>query len=125
MNQAFEPYTAKALESLAGARSEAVNGRFNNAANRAYFAAYQAAVVALLRAGITRPIWAHDDVQALFAGQLIGRRKLYAGELRGVLSRLSTLRIRGDYEAQGVSSIQAQAAIRDAQTFLNRILGAS
>src|SRR5205823_6359850 len=41
----------KALESLAGAESELANGRYNNAANRAYYACFQAAIAALQRAG--------------------------------------------------------------------------
>ena len=39
----------KAAESFAGAESELANGRFNNCANRCYYACFQAAIVALLR----------------------------------------------------------------------------
>lgn len=46
------PFLEKALESLAGAQSEFANGRFNNVANRCYYAAFQAAIVALQRAGL-------------------------------------------------------------------------
>lgn len=37
----------KARESLAGAESEFSNERYNNCANRAYYAVFQAAIVAL------------------------------------------------------------------------------
>ena len=36
----------KALESLAGAESEFVNERYNNTANRAYYAVFHAAIAA-------------------------------------------------------------------------------
>ena len=39
MNELAEPYLGKARESLNGAFSELANGRYNNAANRACYAA--------------------------------------------------------------------------------------
>ncbi|GEM_PF-4465099 len=42
----------KAEESLDGAESEFVNRRYNNAANRCYYAVFQAAVYALTRRDI-------------------------------------------------------------------------
>jgi len=39
-------FLAKAEESLAGAESEFVNGRYNNCANRCYYASFQAAIAA-------------------------------------------------------------------------------
>ena len=47
-----EQYLAKALRSLQGAESEFANKRFDNAANRAYYACFQAALAALSNAGI-------------------------------------------------------------------------
>lgn len=40
-NERVDAYMRKATESLAGAQSEYDNGRFNNSANRAYYAAFQ------------------------------------------------------------------------------------
>jgi len=53
----IEPYLSKARECLFGAESELANGRFNNATNRAYYAAYNAAIVALIRAGMSSRRW--------------------------------------------------------------------
>jgi uncharacterized protein (UPF0332 family) len=125
VNDEAEAYRQKARESLAGAESETANGRYNNAANRAYYACYQAAIAALVSAGLKRPRWEHDYVQAQFASQLIGRRKLYPSELRSVLSDLSILRVEADYEVQDVSRSSAQRAVRDARRFLNRVLGST
>lgn len=69
-------YLDKAIESLAGATSEAANGRFNNCANRAYYACYQAAIHALLVSGV-RPRgneWPHAYVHAELARRLIRGR---------------------------------------------------
>ncbi len=75
-------FELKAVESLASAESEYVNGRFNSCANRCYYACFQAAVAALARHGITPPPggaraqWSHGFVQAQLVTQLIDRRKL-------------------------------------------------
>lgn len=91
MSEISDVFLAKARESLAGAGSEFINGRYNNAANRSYYACFQAAIAALDIAGVHRPAgsegWSHGFVQAQFVGILVNRRKVYAPELRDVLSR--------------------------------------
>ena len=114
---------SRARECLDGARSELANGRYNNAANRAYYAAYNAAIVALIKAGITRPRWTHDEVQALFAGQLIARRKLYAREMRRVLGDLTAVRWAADYGRSMISRAAAADAVRSAQRFVRHVTG--
>ena len=73
-------FLAKAEASLAGAESELSQGRFDNGANRSYYACFQAAVAALIVAGIRPPShdgrWGHDFVQARFVGNLVNRRKV-------------------------------------------------
>jgi uncharacterized protein (UPF0332 family) len=125
VNDEADAYRQKAWESFAGAESETANARYNNAANRAYYACYQAAIAALMGAGLSRSRWDHDYVQAQFAGQLIARRKLYPSELRSMLSDLSLLRVEADYEQKNVSRSSAQRAVRDARRFLNRVLESS
>jgi uncharacterized protein (UPF0332 family) len=48
-----QDYLAKARESFAGAESELIDGRFNNCARSVYYACFQAAIAALLEAGIS------------------------------------------------------------------------
>lgn len=57
-----EAFLGKAERSLAGAESELDLGRYDNSANRAHYACYQAAFAALLREGF-RPHdrWTHDS----------------------------------------------------------------
>lgn len=64
----IQDYLAKAQESLAGAESELAYRRFNSCARGAYYACFQAAIAALLEAGLPPPaptgLWGHDRVQA-------------------------------------------------------------
>src|SRR3954463_6566783 len=102
---------AKAQESLTGSESELANGRYNNSANRAYYACYQAAVAALYRAGVRPPRggdeWSHSFVAAQFDGVLINRRKLYPADLRNAVAQNYLVRVRADYEDASISQTQA------------------
>lgn len=106
-----------------GAESEFSGGRFNNCANRAYYACFQGAIAALQRAGI-RPQgaqWSHAYVPAQFEGVLINTRKLYSAELRGVLALTHGLRQKADYNEQPVSQAEANRVLRRARTFVQTI----
>jgi uncharacterized protein (UPF0332 family) len=125
MQNLADVFLVKAEESLAGAESEFANGRYNNCANRCYYACFQAAIAALLRAGIqpSGDQWSHTFVQGQFVGQLINWRKVYSGELRDVLSRTQLLRQTADYEYEQVTEVQAYRALRRARQFLAAIRG--
>ena len=73
------PFLNKAVECLTGAESEFSNQRYNNTANRAYYACFQAAIAALQRAEIRPPRdeWSHEFVPSQFDGVMINRRHLY------------------------------------------------
>jgi uncharacterized protein (UPF0332 family) len=116
-------YLDKAEECLAGARSELTQSRYNNCANRCYYACFQAAITALLDASI-RPVgatWGHDFVQAEFNGQLINRRKLYPAELRNTLEQNYRLRESADYRRDQVGEVRATRAVRRTEEFVGTI----
>ena len=111
-------YLEKAEGSLAGAADELGNGRYNNCANRCYYAAFLAAVSALVAAGI-QPVgragkWGHEFVWAQFVGVLINSRKLYPAELRDTFERLYRLREVADYQPDRITAVQASRAVRRA-----------
>lgn len=118
-------YLAKAQESLAGASSKFANKRFNNCANRCYYACFQTAIAALHHGGIKpqnqQGQWGHDFVQAAFIGQLINRRKLYPATLRDTLERCYALRQVADYGIAKTSEEQADRALRRARMFCETI----
>lgn len=121
LNRAF---LDRALESLAGARIDYDGGRYNNAANRSYYACFQAAILALQMEGIRalRRQWGHDFVQAQFNGQLINRRHLYSTDLRATLLDTYQLRRQGDYVEEPVTQIEAQRVLRRAERFVAAIV---
>ena len=123
----IQAFLTKAEQSLAGAASEFTNGRYDNSVNRCYYACFQAAIAALLHAGIRptdpRAGWAHAFVQAQFHGQLLNRRKLYPAELRNALVRLLALRRTADYEPDQVTATEAARALRRAREFVATIRG--
>lgn len=122
----IQTFVEKANESLAGAASEFSNGRYNNSANRCYYAAFQAAIVALMRAGV-RPRdedtgWGHDFVQAEFARRFISQRKVYPADYRAILSRAFILRRAADYRADHVPEVQARRNLRRVTEFVEALL---
>jgi uncharacterized protein (UPF0332 family) len=120
-----QDYLAKAQESLAGAESELAHRRFNSCARGAYFACFQAAIAALLDAGLspTDPAgrWGHDRVQASFADQLIRRHQRYPATLRRTLPDLIDVRQKADYRPASVSQREATQVVRRAQEFVREV----
>lgn len=122
-DQNADLYLQKSIESLAGAESELANGRFNNAANRAYYAAFQAAIAALLRDGISAQDgqWAHSFVQSEFVGKLINRRHRFPSDLRTTLQNLQKLRHNADYRGATMHRADASRAVRRSREFVDSV----
>ena len=116
----------KARESLDGARLAHAGGRYNNSANRSYYACMQAAIHALLAAGIAPPgrgtKWNHGFVQGQFNGLLINRRHRYGSDLRTVLPENYDVRADADYTDKPISEITALRALRRAERFVAAIV---
>jgi uncharacterized protein (UPF0332 family) len=116
----------KARESVTGARVEYEGGRYNDAANRSYYACYQAAVHALTLEGIRIPgggnEWGHDFVQSQFRGQLVNRGHRYETALRDTLQENYRMRVRGDYEERPVAEINVARALRRAERFVQAVV---
>jgi len=123
--ESVEAFLVKAEESLAGAESEFVNGRYNNCANRCYYACFQAAIAALLRAGMepTGPQWSHQFVQGRFVGDLINRRKVYPASLRTVLANTLALRQTADYKADNVNQREGARALSWTRPLIESVQG--
>lgn len=127
VSEISDAFLAKARECLSGAASELGNGRYNNCANRCYYACFHAAIAVLDLAGVRPPggrsEWGHSFVQSQFAGVLVNRRKRYPGTLRDTLTLLRRLRNLSDYEIVPVSEIQARRALRHARAFVTALDG--
>ncbi len=118
-------YLEKAIESLAGAESECANRRYNNCANRCYYAMFQAAIAALIAAGIRptgdRDRWEHEFVQARFAGVLVKRRKLYRSELVAAFNPVQATRLAADYDPGSVGEKEAGRSLAKAAMFVGNV----
>ncbi len=100
-------------------------GRFNNCANRAYYACFQAAIAALLRAGYgpsgSDGEWRHAAVQALFSQQLVNRRKTYPAALQMVLERGALIRATADYQETSVGRREVVRWLRRSREFVEAV----
>lgn len=115
-------FLSKARESVAGARAELEAGRFNNSANRSYYAVFQAGIHALILEGVRVPgggsEWSHPFVDAQFSGLLVNRRHRYETSLRNVIGDNRKLREDADYTTGSVSAIRASRALQRAERFV-------
>jgi uncharacterized protein (UPF0332 family) len=111
----------KAEESLNAAEICYSAGLYNSSASRGYYAMFQAAQVALERAGFKRPEWSHTALRAAFSNELTRRRKLYSPFLGRHLALGLELRLVADYEAGAVNRKQAKRGLRWAKDFVEQI----
>jgi uncharacterized protein (UPF0332 family) len=120
MNEEARLYLLKAVESLSGAESEFSAGRFNNGANRCYYACFQAAIAALIEAGIRPPRdeWGHDYVQSQFVGLLVRRRQPYPSDVSNTLQQAMFLRHIADYSTHHISADHCCRTLRRSQHFV-------
>ena len=94
---------------------------WDSAANRAYFAAFQAAICALESKGIKRGEWTHKGVHSDFAQYFVRRRKVVPASFARTLPHLIRTRNIGDYLQPGVGKKQAERAVRLAQDFVRLV----
>ena len=115
----------KAQESLRAAELCFYERLYNSTANRAYYAMFQAGVVALARAGIEPDSeeWSHKGLQTTLANQLIHRRKLLPRKIAQALPKAMGLRNLADYREQSVSKKDAYEVLQLVTEFLRLVKG--
>ena len=113
-------FWTKARENLHAAQALYDLGLFNAAANRAYYAAFQAAMVAITAKGLQ----AHTDhakVQAMFNGEVIRRSKHITVGHKRYLLEMQNIRNIADYETTPISKRKADKQLAMAKEFLTLI----
>jgi uncharacterized protein (UPF0332 family) len=115
-----ELFHLRARENLQAAERLFELELFNASANRAYYAAFHAALATLFRYGFT-PNIDHKAVQSMFNGELINRRKIVPAHLKQSLQQLQDVRNIADYK-NGVSKAKAADQLKKAVTFCSIIL---
>jgi uncharacterized protein (UPF0332 family) len=114
-------FLAKAKENLKAAEILFDNQLYDASANRAYYAAFQSAISALLNNGINLDKIKHESIQALFSSELIHKRKIYPGHLKSYLSDLQTVRDIADYEIKTTSKKVASQQLKNAKEFITEV----
>jgi len=97
------------------------NGFYDACANRAYYAAFQAAIAALADKGIKRDKIDHKQIQADFSENLIKKRKVYPSKLKSYLMDMQGVRNQADYNLTNVSKNLAFQQIRRAGEMISLI----
>lgn len=116
-------FLSKAKENLEAAQVLFDRQLYNAAANRAYYAAFQAAVAALATQGLVPERQGHASIQANFARELIQRRKQYPRRFRAYLMDLQSVRDDADYKLKSVSRRIANNQLTKATEFVTTITG--
>ncbi len=114
-------FSAKARENLRAAELLFESQLFNACANRAYYAALHAAIVALAHARLGIDRLDHGTIQARFSGELIRRRKVYPGRFASYLMRLQVVRDNADYKLRTVSEKEARRQLEKARDFVGTV----
>ena len=121
----MENYFIKSKENFQAAQICFDNGLYNASVNRSYYAAYQAAIMALYMAGCKDKDEKYDNkhkwVQATFNGELIHRRKIYPSHLKDYLVDMHYERINSDYKTILVSKKTALRQLKYAKEFIEII----
>jgi len=116
-----DEFLTKAKENIAAAELLFDNKLYNASANRAYYAAFHAAIAALAAIGIETDAISHPATQSKFNTELIYRRKVYPSRLKSYLKDLQDKRNRADYKAVFLSKTLASRQLRHAQEFVDII----
>lgn len=111
---------AKAEECLAGAALAVAHGQYNNAANRAYYAVFQAAIAFLGARGLEPPgprYWSHDFVLQAYCRHTLELEPT-AASTGLLLKALQDERLKADYETEPLSRASGERAVALASEFV-------
>jgi uncharacterized protein (UPF0332 family) len=117
-------FLAKAQSNLEAAERDRSHRAFDPCVSRAYFAAFQAAIAALLALADYRRrghYWDHGEIAAEFTRRLIRQRKIFGSETAGILDDLKTRRHQADYSTTSMSEKIAERVLDRARKLVELI----
>jgi uncharacterized protein (UPF0332 family) len=117
-------FLAKAQSNLEAAERDRSHRAFDPCVSRACFAAFQAAIAALLALADYRRrghYWGHGEIAAEFTRRLIRQRKIFGSETAGILDDLKTRRHQADYSTTSMSEKIAERALDRARKLVELI----
>lgn len=116
-----EAFFAKAAQELATAELAFQSGDFNSTANRAYFAAFHAAIAVLALDGMTNTTNEHKWVHTTFSTHCVHRRKLFPAAFASILPDMMILRHKADYSTEIIAKSKAELQLREARKFVTTL----
>jgi uncharacterized protein (UPF0332 family) len=117
-------FLAKARSNLEAAERDRSHRAFDPCVSRAYFAAFQAAIAALLALAEYRRrghYWDHGEIAAKFTRRLIRQRKIFSSDTASILDELKTRRHQADYSTTSMSEKIAERALDKARKLVELI----
>ncbi|TAE30324.1 MAG: HEPN domain-containing protein [Candidatus Kapaibacterium sp.] len=117
-----ESFIARAKENILDAEIAFNGGRYNACANRAYYAAFHAAIAALKHFGHTPPSIDHSPVSGNFSKYLIHERKVFPSTITNELKEIMKIRGKADYSETGIGKQLAAAQLKRATIFVHLVL---
>lgn len=114
-------FLTKAKRNIQAAQLLFDNQMYDEAVNRAYYAAFQAALAKLSEANIQVDRKSHKSVQANFNNAFIHKQKVFSNHLKSYLSDLHAVRIDADYKPLIISKKVAMQQIKKAKEFVELI----
>ena len=114
-------FFSKADENLRASEALYALGFFNASANRAYYAAFHAAIAILAHYGIKHNENPHEWIQSQFASELVHRRKVFPATFPSILQQIQSVRNIADYHASSVGKIAVERQLRKTTTFVHSI----
>jgi uncharacterized protein (UPF0332 family) len=115
-----ESFLLRAKENIEASELLFDIGKYNASANRAYYAAFHAAIAAIYSIGI-EPNIDHKVIQSLFADNFCNRRKIVPSKYKGYLKDMQHIRSNADYRS-GASKKDAKEQLKFAKEFVELIL---
>jgi uncharacterized protein len=110
----------KAQENLTAAELLLGASLYNAAVNRAYYAAFQAALAVIVEKGL-QPNTDHAKVQSTFNGEVVRRSKYITNSYKHYLLAMQDSRNIADYKLTHVGKSKAEKQVRMANEFLKII----
>jgi uncharacterized protein (UPF0332 family) len=120
----WQTFLTKAQSSLRAAERDYAYRAFDPCVSRSYFAAFQAAIAALLALADYRrrgQYWDHGEVAAEFTRRLIRQRKVFGSDLASILDDLKTRRHQADYSTFIMSDKIARCVLDRAKLLVERV----
>ena len=114
----LEDFIDKSIENLKAAELLLEDRLYNASVNRAYYAAFHAAIAALSKYGVEFDQINHKAVQSNFPFELIRRRKIFPSRFKSYLMKLQEKRILAFYSRIAISQKVASEQLFKAKEFV-------